>query len=351
MAFQATAIGELLRRNYPKAQAIITAALEAIQLHRTQNLKLNEIDIINRLVPIKSKVKVYDEETTAQLNISGGYPTYYPSTEPDGDKVKVYLHIDHYDYQYDDYSGFANNGFFHYKGPFPNGPANNIATDFPDLGNGHASRAQKFDGISTNRQVVAIPDVAMLRQSGSTVGFSFHMRIRFDDLSLDTTEQRSPCGKADDAASNAWRLAVDANGALLFHFKRAGVVTKIKSSDGAIVIGTVYDIIVTVNYTGPAIIIYIYNTLTKAGAAHTNVDATATMTFNTADFDMFVGGWGDQGTTKGYINGEIQHFVYSIEIWTATDAGKLKDNLWTKNNSVPNGGKIALTFFTLGTTP
>jgi hypothetical protein len=348
MAFQATAIGELLRRNYPKAQAIIQQALEAIQLHRTQAIKLNEIDIINKLVPIKSKVKVYDEEYGSKMDIHLGYPTYYPATEPDGDKVKVYLHIDHYDSQYDDYSGFANNAFFKYNGPVL--PDNNIATDFPDLGNGMASRCQKIDGISSNRQVYVIPDVAALRQSGSAVGFSFHMRIRFDSIGLDTTEQRSPVGKADDA-SNAWRLAVDANGALLFHFKRAGVVTKIKSTNGTIVVGTIYEVIVTVNYTGPVITIYIYNTLTKAGAAYTTADVTTTMTFNTADFSMFVGGWGSLGTTKGYVNGEIQHFVYSIEIWTATDVGKLKDNLWTKNNSVPNGGKIALTFFTLGTTP
>jgi len=350
MAFQATAIGELLRRNYPKAQAIIQQALEAIQLHRTQAIKLNEIDIINKLVPIKSKVKVYDEEYSSQLDIHLGYPTYYPATEPDGDKVKVYLHIDHFDYQYDDYSGFANNAFFSYKGPLPYGPSDNISTDFPDLGNGMASRCQELDGISTNRQVYVIPDVAALRQSGTTVGFSMHIRVRFDSLAADTGEQRTVCGKADDA-NNAWRLAVDANGALLFHFKRAAAVTKIKSTNGTIVTGTVYEVIITVNYTGPAITIYIYNTITKAGASYTTVDATTTMTFNTTDFDMFVGGWGDQGTTKGYINGEIQHFVYSIEIWTATDAGKLKDNLWTKNNSVPNGGKIALTFFTLGTTP
>jgi hypothetical protein len=281
MSFSATAIGELLRRHYPKAEGVIKAMIEAIQFQRTQGIKITDVDIINRVISLRSKVKVDDEETNAQLDISSGYPTYIPATEPDYDKTKLYLFLDHVADIYKDYSGFGNHATLSYLYSTPD-----VDTDGLDLGNGHDSRALKFD--RNKNTVLIVKDASNIRIAGLTTGFSLVMRIRYEDLLTDNGKTGRLYIKYDDA-NNHVMIFVNSDGKVEVHVRIAGVTTDWVTTTTPIAIGNWYTLEIVYSVSGPAVTIYVdgVSQATTTGSPRSISNQTTDLIMGSYDVDSF----------------------------------------------------------------
>jgi hypothetical protein len=302
MSLSATSIGTLLRRNYPRAEGVIKQIIEAIQFSRTQGTRINEFDIINRVILLRSKVKVDDEETTAQIDVSGGYPTYIPATEPDGDKVKLYLLLDHLsDKQYTDHSGFGNHAYLQYENSTPE-----VDIDGPDLGNGHPSRALKFD--STKHTVLVVKDAPNIRINGLTTGFSLTIRFRLSSLANQGGTMRRLYVKRDDS-NYSIIIGVNSTGRLEIHVEFANVTTRWETTNAEITANDWYTATIVYAVTGPALTVYITKDGDTAGAAKALTSGIASRTIFDETADLLVGGYdnGAYGTFDGSTSRSTTH--------------------------------------------
>jgi hypothetical protein len=231
--------------------------------------------------------------------VSGGVPEYLPSLEPDYTSVVLYLHIDHVASIYPDWSGFNNHAEL-----LVNAAPPTTDEDGPDLGNGYKSEAPNFTGYFGDKQRIMIPNPTQLRLANLPNGFSIHIRFRPSSLALDSGENRTLYGNADDV-NNAVRLVVDPNGAVIIHIKKAGVSYKVKSANVvSVASGLFYDAVITYNTTGNVITIYM------TAGTYTTADAT-TMSFNTTDFDFILCGWAFDNISR-ILGGNIQHLSRGI---------------------------------------
>ena len=274
MAFTPTAIGELLRRHYPRAQAIIQQMIDAIQFTRTQGVKLTDIDVVNRVIPFRSKIRVEETIDNQKTTVGGGLPTYIPPTEPDGNQVKLYLLLDHVAETYRDHSGFNNNAKLLYENGDPD-----VDTDGPDLGNGYASRALRLD-TSKNISLV-IPDDPSLDILTLTTGFSVAFRCRFYSLNGLVSPFRLWSKKED--SNNYCVINGRASGRIEVHIADGGVITHWQTTNPVLSTNVWCTIGVEYTISGPAM------EITLNGVVQT-IDTLAGSQSTAQDTDLHLAG-------------------------------------------------------------
>jgi len=257
---------------------------------------------------------------------------YFPPTEPDLDKVKLWIKGDNTGNNVNDISGFSNTGTLFGDPVIIDG----TPFDYGIHWGGCKSLALKFNrptSILENAEYINVPDVSMLRVNGIATGISYFIRFRIHDLANQGSRERTLFEKIDDSTPNDAAIAtISSDGRIKFYLKRAGTWYRKQTATSTIVAGTVFEVWLTYANSGNTVHIYVNNvdkSLTDPGS-----DPTLHTTLTNHDLSIFRLG---AGSTGGYTYGDF----YDIEIMrekvvSATEVGYHYTNKWTIAN-IPYG--------------
>lgn len=194
-----------------------------------------------------STVKINDERLKFLTTIPRDNELYEMPNEPDGDKLKIWLMLDHLGTKVLDASGFGHNGNLH-------GHPTMHRSDL-DMGFMQSSDSPAFPAMSFNTaldsvgnptgehiQVINHPDLQFSQYSN---GFSVAFRFNCVDFSFDTTSgsfNRRFASKQDDP-DNHWVVVFDVTGDIDFQVTDGGVLYK-RDFD-ALQLNTWYQVVMT----------------------------------------------------------------------------------------------------------
>ena len=253
---------------------------------------------------------------------------YYPPTEPDGDKLRLWFRGNATGAQIEDWSEFD-----HVIEPALFGEP--VLVDGTPFDLGHKTGGTKSIALRLNRptsdfennEYVRITDSPDLQIAGISTGISYFVRLRVFALGQQGDRDRTIFQKIDDATpSNAVMLRVSESGTLKLILKRNGTEYKYNTDPGIIELDTVYDIWVTYAVSGNAIHIYVNN----VDVPITTTTDTAVWQESTVNRGMFLGtrGWGSAGT--GMVYGDYYDFrIYREKIISTSEVNHMWTNKWT----------------------
>lgn len=227
---------------------------------------------------------------------------FYPTFEPDGQYLTLYLKGRSMGNSLKDWSGFNNNASIH------GDPILVESTFDPQTYNyGTKSTAIRFNRSTSefeNTEYLQVPDAANLRISGISTGFSVFVRFQLYSTDEQNSRARTLFEKIDDSTpSNATMLQVKDDGRVVFIVRRAGT-TYAKETGAALTPPfSVYDLFVTYAVSGNVIHIYVNG----VDQTLTNFVGTVNWQDTLTDFDTYIFQRG-AGSEAGYVNGDMLVF-------------------------------------------
>lgn len=292
-------------------------------LNKEQTDKLeNKEDIYSAGQDVESVVKFHDMVSTKYFDFE---TEFYPPSEPDADKVTLWLKGDNLGNTLNDISGFGNNGSINGDPLLIDG----TPFDYGIHTGGTKSVALRFNRPTSelvNQEYITIPDHNEISPLGFATGFSIFMRFRVFSLASQGGLSRTLWEKVDDSTPNDGHLMkLSSAGRLIFVVIEGGVETKKQTGSSAITTDTVYDLWATYDKNTNAIKIYLNNvdqTLTD------NTDAAGWHgTLSNHDMSIFRRGLGSSG---GHIYGDLYDFMLKRQtVVSATDVSRHYTNKWT----------------------
>lgn len=224
---------------------------------------------------------------------------FYPTFEPDGQYVTLYLKGRSMGNTLKDWSGFNNTAEIH-------GDPILVPSDF-DPGTytyGTKSTALRFNrtgGEFENNEWLQVPDAANLRVSSLSTGFSMFFRFQLYNIDNQNGRSRTLFQKIDDATpDNATMLQVKSDGRLVFIVIDGGVTTAKETGAALTPPFSVYDVFVTYTVSGSVLHIYVN------GVDQTLNDFTGDINWQTSttDYDLYIYQRG-AGSDAGFANGDM----------------------------------------------
>lgn len=288
---------------------------------QTEELE-NKEDIYSAGQDVDSVIKLHsDLISTNEFTFD---KIYYPPTEPDLDKLKVWIRGTNLGNSLVDWSGYNNTNTIY------GDPLLIDGTPFDDgiHDGGVKSKCLQFNrptSASENTEFVKITDNSRLRISGISTGISYFIRFRLKSLAQQGGADRRLFSKVDDATpTDGTILRVSASGALKFNLKRAGSEYNWDTSSGTVAVDTVYDVWVTYSVGSSTVHIYV-NNVDKALSGGTSPSWHSDLT----DLGMAVFARG--GTSNdGFTYGDLYDFrVYREDIISTAEVGYHYINKWT----------------------
>ena len=315
-------------------------------LNKQQTDKLeNKEDIYSSGQDVESVVKFHSDLTGT--NTFTFDKEYYPPTEPDLDKLTLWLRGTNMGNNLRDWSGYDNPSIIE------GDPLLMDGTPF-DLGihdGGVKSTCLRFNrptSESENEDYIRITDDSRFRVSGISTGISYFIRFRLKSLAQQGGADRRLFEKVDDSTpNNGVMLRVSSSGALKLNIKRGGTEYNNDTATGTIAVDTVYDVWITYAVSGNVSHIYV-NNVDKTLSAGSSPSWHATLT----DLDMAVFTRGGT-STSGFVYGDLYDFrVYREKVVSGTEVGYMNTNKWTIAN-IPFGQVMITdyyaTYYTVGT--
>ena len=293
----------------------------------TQDLE-NKEDIYSNAQDVDAVVKLHSD-LIGTKNFTFDVQ-YYPPTEPDGDKIKLWLKGSNMGNSLTDWSGFDNENTIHGDPVLIDG----TPFDYGTNDGGVKSICLRFNRPNSqyeNEEYLQITDVAAMRVPPAS-SFSIFMRFRPKSIEQQGGQSVTLFEKIDDSTpNNGMMLQISDTGRLYWIVKESGVVYAQQTAAGTISIDTVYDVWVTYNGTGNAQKVYVNNvdqTLTTyAGAVNWQSDLT--------NFDLFIGKRGEG--SNGHLYMDFYDWMYNRDhVVTASEVGYHYTNKWTTAN-IPFG--------------
>lgn len=296
----------------------------------------NKEDIYSAGQDVESVVKFHSLVSTKRFTFD---KAYYPPTEPDGNKVRLWLRGTNMGNNLRDWSGFDEERIHNL---IVGDPILVDGTPF-DLGihdGGVKSTALRFNrptSHSVNTEYIRVYDFddnnnTRIPVSGILTGISYFIRFRVFDLAQQGGADRRLFEKIDDATpNNGAMLRFSSSGALKSNIKRAGTEYNKDTASGTITTNTVYDVWLTYAVSGNTTHIYVNNVDKTLSAG-----SSPTWHSETADWDMSIFGRGG-ASTSGFVYGDLYDFrVYREYVVSAAEVGYMNTNKWTIGN-VPFG--------------
>ena len=276
----------------------------------------NKEDIYSDGQDIDSVIKLH---TYSSQKFFDGITEYYPTFEPDGDKLRLWIRGTNLGNYLKDWTEFDRNINLHGDPLLVDG------TPF-DLGintYGIKSLALRFNrptsDLENEEYINPDSDVEVL---GLTTGISFFCRFRIFDLAGQGGYHRTLYQKKDDT-SNALRISISDTGRVVFCVKRAGTEYRSQTATSTITTNTVYDLWCTYANSGNTLHIYVNNvdkSLTDPG----------TLPFSTLTDEAYIMRFDSDG---GYTYGDLYDFrVYREMVVSAAQVGYMYTNKWTIAN-------------------
>lgn len=286
-------------------------------------------DIYGNTQQLESVLKFHDFHGE---HLFAFYTDYYPTFEPDGNQVKIWLRGTNTGTAVADHSGFGNVGTT-FGDP--------VLVDGTPLDLGYQTSGVKSTAIRMNRTVATgdslrVTDNAALDLAAST-GFSEFSRFRLFSLANDGGLSRTIYQKIDDSTpNNARMLLVRSDGSVAYIVKKAGVVTGKQTAASTVVAGTLtspgqpYDVFTTFNNTGSVIHIYV-NGVDKTLSNYTD---TVTWQASTTNSDLFIFRRGFD-TGGGFTYGDFYDYkAYMGKVVSQTEVTNHYANKWSISDIV-----------------
>jgi hypothetical protein len=222
----------------------------------------NPEDIYSDGQDVESALKYHNFAMSKTFPVSPSNVSYYSATEPDNDKVKLFLAgggiWTNLGNEIPDRSGFGHNAEI-------NGDPLLIDGGF-DLGVVDSTNQVKSIAILMNRPTssgtehLMIEDSPDLRVAGLVTGFSMFIRFRLKSLTTQGGLNRTIFQKIDDGTpTDAKRLEVAPDGRLILVIKDGGVSIAKQTGTLTIAANTVYDVFVTYAVSGGVVHLYVNN--------------------------------------------------------------------------------------------
>ncbi len=263
---------------------------------------------------------------------------YYPPTEPDNSKLRLWIRGTNLGNELRDYS-LTDKTIQMYGDP--------VLVDGAPHDDGIKTGGVKSIALRLNRPATALQEdideyiqvlsagTSTLDVVGLAVGKSYFMRFKIYDLSLDpeTNLERTLFAKIDGPTiQDAAQAFVTPTGRLVFIVRRSGVTYTWQTATSTIAVDTVYDCVFTFDQPTKTIHIYVNNidkSLTAGPAAVWQSD--------TGNTDLWVGQRGKGDDREGFFYGDLYDFrVYDELVISAAQVGYLYTNKWTIAN-IPFG--------------
>jgi hypothetical protein len=318
--------------NSPNDKFVNTLAKRVSQfLNKEQTDKLeNKEDIYSAGQDTESVVKFHSNlSSTKYFDFE---TEFYPPTEPDADKVKLWIKGDNIGNDLNDISGFNNHGVINGDPQLVDG----TPFDYGIHTGGTKSVALRFNrptSESVNEEYINVADHSSLDITSIATGFSIFIRFKIHSLAQQGGISRTLYEKTDDATpNNGYMAKVTSDGKFQVVFTLGGTETKKETGTGKIVAGTVYDVWITFAVSGSAVKVYINN------VDETLSNSTGTVgwhaTSSNTDLSIFRRG---AGTTGGHTYGDLYDIMILKErIVSTAEVGYHYTNKWTTAN-IPYG--------------
>ena len=313
----------------------LTKFLTANQVAAVEN---DNEDIYSNCIDVESSIKfhTFNGQHRFQFN-----KQYFPTFEPDYNKVKCWIRARNAGNTLRDLSGFDNNA--------------TIAGD-PLLVDGKFDQGLNTTGVKSlalrlnrttspyeNQEYISVRDSQNTQIDELVTGFSEF--IRFKAYSIADNAGLSPTlfAKVDSSGpTDARMLQIRNDGALMYVVVDGGITYTKRTAADTIIPNTFedwdpaeplkerlpYDVFTTYNASTHAIVIYVN------GVSQTLSDTTAQINWqnNTTlhNFDIFRRG---NGSTGGYLYGDFYDYRYYAEkIVSSTEVSQMYANKWTISN-------------------
>ena len=158
-----------------------------------------------------------------------------------------------------------------------------------------------------------------------STGISFFMRFRVFALDEQNGEERTLWEKTDnDPVTDGMQIRINPSGRLKFHIVNTGVEYNVQTATGTIALDTVYDVWCTYAKSGNVQHIYV-NNIDKSLVASDSPDFHGDAD-NLDHTIMSIG----QGTPAGNVYGDLYDFrEYREKVVSATEVGRMWTNKWT----------------------
>ncbi len=230
------------------------------------------------------------------------YQTQYKSaSEPDGDKLKVWIKGDNIGDVVNDVSGFANHGTLNGDAMILDG----TPFDYGIHSGGTKSICTRFNRPTSdneNEEFIEVADSTTTQITSVSTGVSFFIRFRIADISSQGGQDRTLFCKIDDTTpNNAYMAQVSSGGKLQFFVKIGGSGTYKETAINTIAVDTVYEVWFTYANSGNTVHIYV-NDVDKSLS---NISAPTWPTGTDHDLSIFR----KHSTTDGYVYGDFYDFM------------------------------------------
>jgi len=285
----------------------------------------NKEDIYSNGQDIDTVVKFHSLNSTKSFTST----PYYPPTEPDLDKVRVWLRGDNLGNTLNDISGFDNHGTLVGDPLITDG----APFDYGINTGGVKSLALTFNRPTSdleNAEYIKIPDSSDLQIAGLSTGISYFLRFRIKSLSTQGGQARTLLEKIDDTLIvDAVIVKVQSDGKLIVIIKDSGTEYKKETATSTITTNTVYDLWITYDISGNIIHVYINN------VDKTLSDSSDTPNYQTdvSDYSLNIFRRGPGSGTAGYTYGDLYDFeVLREKVVSSTEVGYHYVNKWTLAN-------------------
>jgi len=290
----------------------------------------NPEDIYGDGQDVESALKYHNFVMSKKFNLT---TQYYSPSEPDYDKLTLWIKGRNLGVTTKDWSGFENVALIYGDpilvdgAPFDYGIHDGVLNT-----KSIALRVNRPTSPLVNNEYIQVTDNANLQVSGTTVGLSYFMRFKISDLAGQGGYNRTLFEKIDgDTVQDAVVAIVTPSGQVRFHVKRSGVFYNWQTAGGTIAIDTVYEVWFTFTQSGSVGHIYVNNvdkTLTDPGNPTLQSDVT------NHDLWLFQRG---KGPEAGFFYGDFYDFMmFKNKVVTSTEVSRHYTNKWTLAN-IPFG--------------
>ena len=261
-----------------------------------------------------TSTKVFDFETE-----------YYPPTEPDGDKLRVWLRGTNIGNDLKDWSGEDIETEIHGEPSLIDGTPFDLGIHTGGI-KSTALRCNVPDTPHESQDYFTITHTNRSRASeGLATGISFFIRFRVHSLAQDGGKDATLYEKFDNTGiTDGVEIRLSAGGRVKFHVKNTNVEYNMQTTTGTIVTDTVYDVWCTYAKSGNVQHIYV-NNVDKSLSASDTPDWHS----DTSNYDATVFSIG-AGTAAGSVYGDLYDFrMYREKVVSATEVSRMYTNKWT----------------------
>jgi hypothetical protein len=284
----------------------------------------NPEDVYSDGQDVESALKYHSFAMSKRFDLT---TDYYSPSEPDQDKLRLWLKGNAIGVQLKDWSELEKAAYLYGDPILVDGaPFDYGITDGALNTKSIALRVNRPTSPLVNDEYIQISDAPSLQVSGMTVGISYFMRFKIHSLSTQGGLERTLFEKIDGVTIQDAVLAlVTTDGRLKFYVRRSGMDYKWQTAINTIATDTVYEVWFTFSQSGPIAHIFVNN----VDKSLTTPSAPPVFQSETDNYDLWLFQRG-KGPEEGFFYGDFYDFMlFREKVVTSTEVARHYINKWT----------------------